>query len=306
MFYKIGKKLFLCLINAIQFIRVTLVFLAFAVVLYWILSIARVQFVEFFAPFFEAIKAIVHTFYTRTVAIDEVTIDFSFLIASFIMLAIVWLFGYIVDFIKDMEFNYDAMHQKLKNKSEEFFNTNLERDYHRNEKRVSKFMIMIRFSAKDCSQDKFYRHDEGIGVKEKQKKALVDFWEDVSETLKFKEKFFDDSLLLYFDNFAHIENIISEIEKDIKLIKSQYLQEGWVLHSYVSIDNYSNKNTIPEKIDALKLLLNLNLKDEILCLGTFKQRYLLVKHSKFTIEGKGIYRLKEEEEVFCIKTNKTP
>ncbi len=105
-----------------------LVFLSFFVTLYWLLQLGQVQFIEYFAPFFEAIKNITHLFYQRNVTVDFATIDFSFLIATFIFLIIAWVLNFAVEGIEILEEQYDFYCAGIRKKNEELFNIGLEKN----------------------------------------------------------------------------------------------------------------------------------------------------------------------------------
>ena len=302
MFYKIGKKLFLYLINSLRSVQISLIFLSFFTILYWLLDIAKVAFVEFFTPCFNPLKDFVHLFYTRTVKIDEISIDFSFLIIVFIFLFIAWIMNYIVEWIEFAEIKYDKLHNYIKNKEEEVFNQNLEYAHMKLENKQKKILILIKFSAVDLTKDSFYTRDTQSGVEEKEKESIIAFWEILSDNLKFEETFFEKTLLLYFDKFGQINDILLLMESAVKQIKSEYRDNNWQLHHHIAIDAYSSENELIVKAKNLKVLLTLDLKDEVLCFATFKQRYLAMKNPKFSIEEKGVYCINEnQEEVFCVK-----
>lgn len=277
-------------------------FLAFATVIYWILNIAKVPFADFFTPFFESIKSIVNIYYSRGVVIDQVTLDFSYLIASLSMIIVVWVFKFVVDFVEDVEKKYDSIHKALKNRQEIKFNQALEKERKKVEKQHNKFLILINFSAKNLSKDKFYSYDTETGCEAIEESAIRELWEALSKNVKFKEAFLETSLLLYFDNFDEIDSVICEINNQINKIKNEYSQKNWQLHYFVGIEVYSHVREIFSKVNGLRSLLNFKFVNEIVCFGTFDQKYLTAKVPKYYTEKRGVFKVgEEEEEVFAIK-----
>lgn len=301
MFYKIGKDIFHFLIDFLHFIQVTLVFLAFFTTLYWLLQIAGVGWTAAFSPFFEPIKDLVHLFYTRKVTTDGTSVDFAFLIGSFAMLFVSWGLKFIVDFIKTVEEKYDLIHRELKDKAEKNFNKDLERNYIGIEHKNKKILILMSFSAKNLAKDVFYNRDVEVGADEKQKIALNDFCNNLAQTVTFQKRMLEEKVLLYFDKFDDIDKILDAINTNLDSIRTQLKSEKWQLNYCLAIDTYSGEKELSDKFNTLKLLLKLNLQNEIISLATFKQRYSLVKKAKYFIESKGVYKIHNEEDVFCLK-----
>ncbi len=303
MFYKIGKNIFYFLINFLHFIQVSLVFLAFFTTFYWLLQLGQVPFIQGVAPFFESIKDFVHIFYTRRVTIDAMTVDFSFLLATFAMLLTSWWLNPIIDFLKATEKNYDSTYKKFKKKTEELFNSNLEIAYKGAERKNNKFLFLIKFKAKNSGKDEFFNKDFEAGLIEKQKEALLSFCHNISGTMVFQKKFVEDNVLLYFDDFNKIDTVISILNKAINTLKNEFRAQKWEISFFASVETFSKNKEILDKCKNMMSLIKLNLKDEITCLSTFKSRYLLLSNPKNHIESQGIYKIKNEEEVFCIKAH---
>lgn len=316
MFYKLIKFLFKCFINYLQFIQVLLVFLSLFIILYWVLQLAGLPFLQPFDLFFTILKSIIHLFYNRTVQINNISIDFSFLIAVFILLIIAWGIKFVIDFVNYIEKKFDSIYKVFKQKNENEFNIDLEKQYISQESRNNKFLILINFYAEDLSKDKFYTRDAGMDMKEeKQNMILEDFFENLEGNLDCQSKFLNNkflndkllkgNLLLDFNNFNDINNILSDIENIMKTMKSKYSKEQWKINYLMSVEPYAEPREVLQKTERLKTLNGLGLKDRIICLSAFKQRYSLIKDAKYTFEAQGVYKIREEEEeVFCLKSIK--
>lgn len=301
MFYDLGKKIFYFVINSVRFVQVTLVFLAFFVTLYWIFQIAGATFLTPVAPFFESIKAAVHVFYNRTVAIDQVSIDFSFLLASFVYLIIAHLLKFLAEWLEKVEKNYDDMHKYLKQQVENTFNENLKRQHIAQEKLNSKFLMIVQFNLKNLMRDKFFHHDLNEGMDEKQKEVLKDFSEIFGKEFVTKKDFINEGLLLYLSNFENMERLVSEFSKSISTIQQKYSEQHWQVNYIAAIDVYATVGEVTTKFKKLVMLMNLGLKNKITCLSTFKQRYLIEKNPVYSVEEYGTYKLYDYEDIYIIE-----
>lgn len=296
MFHKLVKNFFNLLINIIKFTQVTLVFLTFFVILYWLLQLSGVKFIEFAAPFFESIKALIHTFYNRTVEINNIKVDFSFLLSAFIFLLIAQILKFAAEGVEFLEKKYDSIHNSFKRKAENSFNKELELQYIAKEQMNNKILLFIKFNLTDLTKDSFFHRDVNVGVEEKQKEALQKFSEIFDKGLSFQKNLLNDGLLLYFNDFNNVEKIIAEVGKCAEILKKKYAEEQWKANYLASIDVYANAGEISQKVKKLTLLTKLDLKNKIVCMPTFKQRYSLIKNPVYKIEGQGTYRLEEDKD----------
>lgn len=280
----------------------SLVFLSFFVILYWLLQLGKVEFIQTFAPVFEAIKNAVHLFYQRNVVVDEATIDFSFLIATFIFLITAWVINFAVEGVEKLEEKYDDIHIEFKKRTEDVFNYTLAKEQELNEYRNNKFLILINFTLINIDKDKFYHRNTNEGMDEKRMAVLLDFLLNLDKNVLDQTTLFEGGILLNFQKFNEIENTIAYISNYMTQFRLKYKGFKIQVNFVTGIDTYANKKEIKDKANNLKLLLKLNAQNEILCLSSFKNRYSLIGNPMFNIENMGIYKLKGfEEEIFCIK-----
>lgn len=284
--------------------QVVLIFLSFFIILYWILQLADVNFIKPVATFFEIIKAITHIFYKRIVQMNGVEIDFSFLIATLVILLFVLGLKFVIEYIEFAEKKYDDICNYLKKKKENLFNIVLEKQYLADEYKNNKFLVLIKFSTSNLSRDQFFDKNISNENKEKQKEILKEFSDILEEKLKFQKRFVNESILLYFYNFDDIDEILSSIENVIKDFKLKYNEQKYHIDSFIGIEVYNNEREVESKLEKLIKLVKLGLVDNIVCLATFKQRYALVKEPKYMVEAQGIYKIFEDEDVFCVKSLK--
>lgn len=301
MLYNLGKKIFGLLIELVRFLQVVLIFLSFFIILYWILQIAGVEFIKPVAPFFEGIKAFIHIFYNRQVQIDNVTVDFSFLLATFLVLALSWELKFLIEFIEYGENHYDRIYEYLKNKYADSFNKNLEKQYLLEEYKNNKFILLIKIKAENLLQDKFFEKDSSVDVEKKEKEILEDFLNNLDKNLIYQRKSLKGKILLYFSNFDDIEKVLFSVEKNIKNLKQKYNEMQWRISTFVSIEVYADVNENELKIERLETLIKLGLNNKIICLATFNQRYSLKKNPQYIVEPCGVYTIMEDENVFQVK-----
>lgn len=305
MFYELGKRLFKITKNLINLIRVSLVFFTFFMVAYWIFEIAGATFIESLTPFFNSIKDFIHIFYNRTTVVDTVQLDYSFLVFAIFLLIVTWLLKFVVEFIEDTENKYDAIYKRFKNKAQELFNLNLERSYLQMENKNKHYAVFVKFATKDMAVDKFYEHETNEGKEEKQKSVLYDFLICASKNLNFQKRTAEDGVILFFHDVKNIDKILLNFYNCVEELKVKYKEEKWAVDYFAGIETYSDEQEAIGKCKNLKMLIKLNLKNELLCLSTFKQRYSLLQDQRFFIEAKGVYNIVTEEEVFSIKDKST-
>jgi len=301
--YKIGKKCFQILKNLTNLARVVLVFFTFLMILYWIFEIAHSTFMVGLAPFFNSVKDFVHLFYTRTSNVDQVQLDFSFLVLGILLLIISWLLKFVVEFIETVERKYDFLYRNVKQKTEHLFNLNLERNYVHSENKNNNFSFLIKFSARNMGRDRFYEHNTEDGTEAKQKEALEEFLDELTKAFSFQKKVFGDGVILSFNKIKNIDKLLVEITKNITEIRSKNMDEKWDVSYLAAIETYADEKEVMDKFKNLIRLIKLNLKNELLCLSTFRQRYSLVQNQQFFMESKGVYTINDEEDVYCIKDN---
>lgn len=281
--------------------QLLLIFISFAVILFWFAELVNPKGVEFFAPFFNSIRDFIHLFYTRRVDSGGVLIDFSFLLAAFIMLGISYCLNFFIDVVSNFEKQFDKLHQTIKRKTEDTFNNDLEKTYKKTEVQNNRFLFFIKLCVKDLSKDKFYTKNIDDNSEENEKFALEEFLNDFKKNYFCETKFIDKVLLLDFKKFDDIDIILPLLEQSFNKLKSEYeSKKRWKLDYLMAVDVYAQEQEIIPKIRALNILLKLNILNKVACLSSFKSRYILKDNPQYNIGSYGVYHINENEEVFCI------
>lgn len=284
-----------------HFMQIVLIFLSFATILFWLFELGGATFIQPFAPFFHFIQDVTHLFYNRTVQIEQSQIDFAFLIAALTFLLVVWGLKFAIEGLEGLEKKYDYFHEKFRVNTEKSFNVNLERQYIREESKINKFLMLVKFKARNTARDSFFEKGANEGAEEKEKEALNLFADKIDNALGAQKRILSEGVLLYFEDFKRVDKIISTIKDVVEELKGDFSELNWELKEVISIEPYAYDSEITYKIRNLMLLNRLDFKCEIVCLSQFKHRYSLMKDPKYTVENKGIFEINKDEEVFYIK-----
>lgn len=284
-----------------HFVQIVLIFLSFATILFWLCELGGATFIQPFSPFFHFIKDITHMFYNRTIQVDQAQIDFAFLIAAIALLVIVLGLKFAIEGLEELEKKYDYYHGKFKESTEKSFNINLERQHVKAESKINKFLILVKFKARNMVRDSFFEKGANEGADEKEKEALNLFVDKVDKALGPQKRILSEGVLLYFEDFKRIDKTLGVIRDIIYELKGDYAELSWELKEIISIEPYAYDSEVTYKIRNLMLLNRLDFRGEIVCLSQFKQRYALMDSPKYKIESKGIFEINKDEEVFCIK-----
>lgn len=296
------KKVFKFLINSLHFVQIVSIFLSFFIILYWLFQLGQATFIAPFAPFFEAIKEFVHQFYTRKVSVDQVTIDFSFLIASLSLLAIVAGIRFLIEQIHHLERKFDLFHYSAKKKREELFNLGLKQESIMDIRKNNKYLILVNFSAVSLIKNKLFNSDVEEGVEDKRHDILLDFVDNIENKVMCEKKFLNEGVLMCFNSINTVDGTLLLIENIISSMKYKYYEHNWNINYFAAIDVYQNESDVLLKVRGLVSLIKLNLKDKIVCVSEFKERYVMLNAQKYRVEGEGVYKITGQcEDVYIVK-----
>lgn len=302
---KLGTETFKFILNILHFSQISLIFLTFFTIIYWIFELAKAEFIKPLSPFFGGIKSTTHIFYNRTVNTGEVNIDFSFLVAAVFFLLCTWFLKFVIEYVEILAGKYEKISESLRKKAEHDFNVKLEKEYLKQATKENNFMFLIKFSAQNIAKDKFYDKNVDEGVEEKGKEVLFDFMEIVEEDLKCEKKLENDKVVLLSNDFNNIDQFISSLQAILTNIKNKYLGDKWNVDFSVCSDIYENNTQITDKINKLNSIIKLGHKNEIICPSTFRGRYELLKVKRYSFIGEGSYQLAGlNEEIFRIKSSR--
>lgn len=302
MLYKIGKKLFSLLLDGINLLRVSMVFLSFFTIIYWLISLEQPQSVSFFSPFFNSVLDFVHLFYQRRVVLDEKTVvDYSFLIFSIMLLIGVWALKFAIEFIENLELSYDELYLKSKKIIQEAFNIELEAQstIKTNEKR--KFIALISFLAQEKDLELSYNAKTEEEIQEVQQEILNSFTKNCISETKFQKKLRENYLILYFEGLENLDEIFFELNKKFNDLKWVYAKENWDVFSLCAVESYETETEIAKKYEILKLLINSKYKNKIVCTSNFKHQYLQLNKAAHYLHSRGVFDLGGTTEVFEIR-----
>ena len=268
---------------------------------YWFLHLAGVVFAPGIETFFGNIANFVHLFYNRIVQIDGVNIDFSYLVLTVFLLAIVYGLTYAVRNIVAVEKSYDKAHEVVRKQKENVFNVALEQEVVLSEYKNNKVLIAIKFAVANLTKDKFYTKNFNEGAEEKLKEVQEDFLDLLEGNLKSDEEVVHKGIIFIKLVVKNVDSKIEQFELLINALKTKYMEQGWQVDYFASIDVYSNLDEVEVKFKNLARLTHLGNANKILCLSTFKKRYLLNQGKKYNFVDVGLYKIADNEEVFILE-----
>lgn len=301
MLHKLIKRCFDIVINIIQAIRVTMVFLCFFMITYWFLHLAGAVFAPGVETFFGNIANFVHLFYNRIVQIDGVNVDFSYLVLTVFLLAIVYGLTYAVRNIVAIEKSYDKAHEVVRQQKENLFNVTLEQEVVLSEYKNNKVLIAVKFAVANLTKDKFYTKNFNEGSEDKLQAVQEDFLELLEGNLKSDEEVVSKGVIFIKLVVKNVDSKLEQFELLINALKAKYKEQGWQVDYFASIDVYSNLDEVEVKFKNLARLTHLGNANKILCLSTFKKRYLLNQGKKYNFVDVGLYKIADNEEVFILE-----
>lgn len=298
------KRFFEGIYRLLEFLQFALVLFVFLMVFYWILEIVNVPFIVAFAPFFNSVKDFIHIFYDRVVVIQGASVDFSFVIFSFVLFAVVWALKQVKRFVEKVESVVEDAYSSIKRKEEELFNKELERQNVQRIKKQKKMLFLLRFSVLDVETQGTFEAKTQEEKNAFQKELMMNFAKRyVSKNIASK-KVVEDYLLLYYDVFDDFDQIFSELTKYLTFFKTEARKDKWLLTYFIATDVYTEDAEVLEKYKKLRAMVKLNLKNDIVCTGEINQKYMLIENPKYVLECKGMYCLFKDssnEEIFRLK-----
>ena len=295
------------MVELLKLIQVVISWLSFFIILYWVLELNHVNFPALIDSFFTNIKALVIYFYSKKILVNGTPVDFSYFFAAVSCLIIAWLMNFVISGIYYLEGLYEKFNSTLKRGEEKKFNKKLEKEYITEEKKNNNLLFLVKFDAKFL--DKTNSFSKAFDMEDSEKellqktevRILQDFFENIEGNLNCKEKLFKDSIALFFDNVEELDDILFTFKNIVKNLNEEYGEENIEVNFFAAIDVYAKEAEIDLKIEKLKQVINIGLRNKIACLATFKQRLALIKTTKYTVEEHGIYEIFKNEMVFFLK-----
>ena len=298
---KVLKGLCKFILNVLFVIQIILVILIFLTAAYWFFDLIESTLFAFAEPIASAVTNIVKFFYDKDVMVGGTYIDSSLLLfdifAGITVFLLTKLKYYINIVIERINFGIEDCKKKI----ETDFNDELKSNAESHIKSFNKAALLIKFSTRSMDVDSIWGGDAEAGVKEKIEEAQKILYASLKHITYCKFAKIDDKLAVMLDDFTKIDNVLIFVDQSIKRLKENFKAKKWILSSYVAIDCYDNKSDFQKDIlPVLELLIDLQHKGDVVCLGNFNLRYNLLSNPAYEVHVKGSYEIRGRSEVYYL------
>lgn len=281
---KLLKKLTQLFLNLLFLTQIILMILVFFTAAYWFFTLIGIDLFSFAAPLAASITGIMRTFYTPKTIVNDIVIDSSLLLFDVIaiigVIILNWIKRYTYRFIGELE----LVIIKLKQVKEDNFNKALKKETDRKFSKYNKAALLIELKAEDLITKK-YKNKQDLNVREvKEDFAFDSLMVSMRKFQCCKLDKINNKLMITINDFSEIDNIIYFVEEYIKKLQKKYREENLELSLYASLDAYDDKTNIKDNMySSLEKILNLKIKDKIICYGSFRLRYQLNPEQMYTV-----------------------
>jgi hypothetical protein len=282
--------------------QIVLMVTVFLTATYWFLDLINCNAFDFIRPMAGSISDFVRLFYFEDIEIGGVYIDGSLLLFDILSLIAVFFITkakfYIYRFIEKLQF----LVRKRLNENEDKFNEQLKQEIEEKIKTCNNVAILVKFEAKNIVID----YESSSEEKEKKEQAKVEdafkiFYSALKALSGCKFAKTDDKILILTDSFSRIDNLLNFVDLSINRIRENMKNDKWRLYSFIAIDVYGRGENFKQSVyPILEKLLVLRHRNEALCLGNFKLRYMLNEENMYTFEAKGPHTIVEKCDVFSL------
>ena len=263
------------LLNLLFITQIALMVLIFLTASYWFFSLMGTSLFGFVEPIANIITDFVKLFYSRDVLVGGIYVDSSLLLFDFIAIFAVLIITKSKYYIyRCMDF-IDKNIADIKQLQEDNFNKELQADLDAKIKKMNNSAIIIYLELKDILADARFGSAVGRNLDNKTDSSYKILFSALKNIKNCNFAQEDDKLIILTNDFSKIDNIIYFVEQALYRIQMNLKKEKISLSWYVAVDVYDNKSDFKGKIYPLMVqLLNLKQRNEIICLGNFRLRYL--------------------------------
>lgn len=182
-------------------------FFIMTTVLYWLETIVKAQWnwLNFAKPIMDTILNFANSILPFSINLGDTALDGKFIIAIILLLLILLVLRFIIECISNLKDTYDDMHRSYKKAVENNFNRDLKNKVIKEEKQISKYMILI----KTRLQKKFTNCPDKFSIPE-QNSLMNDI---IFNKTGVKYEIFENGFLYNFDNFNKIDDVLDVIFK---------------------------------------------------------------------------------------------
>ena len=210
--YKLTKGIFLQIKNLIQLCNIICAFLSIMTLFAWLENIIQTKWIwlDFVRPVVDNLTNFMNSIYSFSLTALGTVFDFKYLNTVILLFICIFLLKFFIKIIDEIENFYDNQHASFKKTKENLFNYKLMNDVKTEEKRISKYLVLINTRI----SKKFSHKEINVDIKA-QNQAMNDF---IFEKTNVKYLSYNDGFLYCYDDFEHIDKVLEIL---FKVLKSQ-------------------------------------------------------------------------------------
>jgi len=297
--YELISSILKFIINAMFVIQITLVIVVFLSACYWFFSLIGFDFFNFAKPIADWITDFVKLFYAEDILMGGLYIDASILLfdvaAGLVVFGLTKLKYYIYRAIDIINCKTDKEKQRV----EDEFNKNLQKEAEVYIKRFNNAAVLVCFSAKNLFPE--FDGNNKDEAAQKSDEAFNIFYAALKNITGCKFAKTGDKMLILLDNFDKIDNLLNFVGLTIDRIKINMKKKRWFLSSYIAVQIYDNSAKFKEDVyPLLEKLVSIKHPNDILTTSLFGTRYKLQKEQMYNVVLKGSYNFDESYDVWTL------
>lgn len=293
--------------NILQFLQIIILFIIPFITIYW--TLVQVNLPSFIgiqailSMIFDPIIAFLGSIYNFNTTYQGKTINMSAFVAIFILLVIFYIFTTLIKIIEFLEQKIASIEAFKKIRNEEKIQKQITDKYieKMKENKVC-FLIVEFFSTKNSISYLFEDPNENeskLPVAE-----IIDYAANYQGKLINKKEDTDSQNYMFvFYNNEEVLNYAFYLEKNIKNLKTEFINVGVDINFKIAIDCAINETQTGKIIKLLEKMINLAGINQIICTSLFSEKYkALGENPKIKFNHKGLYSIFDQKhELFDIK-----
>ena len=298
--YELLSGLMKFVLNSVFIIQILLMLLVFLTASYWFFTLIGSHLFDFCAPMAEAITSFVKRFYEREIDVGGEYLDTSLLLFDFITIFVVILISKLKFYIYVAIEKIDYTLVIDKRKEEKKLNEQLKHEAEKMLKKYDNAVIVLEFDAKDMRVDNIWGGDPKFGVTERVEEAIKIFYSTIKYHKNCSFAKTDNKVAVKISKFRDFDSVMILVEQTVSRIMENFKKKNWQLIVYTVVDTYfDNEDFRNDVYPAIKKLLSLKYRNEIVCYGNFSLRYdLLGEKAYYTVLKKGDYMLGDNVKLY--------
>ena len=289
--------------NMCMFLQIVVILIVFLCTLHIVLGIFHNHTLDFINPYIDSLKSFTTTMFGEAIKQGKDGVDGREVLFILFAVLVVFFVSQVKIALNSIEKDFQYKIIEEKEKREVAFNNELKQELKNQILMQSSFILAIQFKIKWLMKGTIGEYapttEEMQNVK---MEAISRFFESMKTfgDLKFSRD--NDILIIASNNIDDIDNVLNKVSEEISKLKVQYKEKKYGIRVKLIIDSCKKFSSVNSVYKNIVPLLGLNATNEILCYGNFKNRYELIKNTRYYVAVKGKYELTDgrEETVFSI------